>query len=113
MNETNLTNTPQTAVVPAPEISRSEIQRYQTFVWIQIFFLGVSVFAGGFNYKVWSMLDSAILIVSIGIAGLLFVVDEPKLRRIIFYVTIVLYLLAIVDMAINVLISGAVGWRMF
>ncbi len=113
MNETNLTDTSQTGFAPTQEISRSEIQRYQTFVWIQVFFLGVSVFAGGFNYKVWSMLDSAILIVSIGVAGLLFVVDESKLRRIIFYVTIILYLLAVLDMAINVLISGAVGWGMF
>ena len=94
-------------------MSQSEVQRYQIFVWIQLFFLGVSVFAGGFNFTVWSMLDSSILIVSIGMAGLLFVVDDASLRKKIFYTTVVLYLLAILDMAINVLISGSVGWRMF
>lgn len=89
---------------------KSEFQRYQIFVWIQIFFLVVSLITGGFNFTVWSMLDSSILIVSIGVSGLLFVLDDTKYRKNIFNAAIVLYLLAVVDMAINVLISGSVGW---
>lgn len=89
---------------------RSEHQRYQIFVWIQIFFLSISVITGGFNFTVWSMLDSAILIVSLGVSGLLFVMEEIKYRKTIFNIAILLYLLGVVDMAINILISGSVGW---
>lgn len=105
MTETDVTN------VSAPQGARAEMQRYQIFVGIQIFFLVISLITGGFNFKVWSMLDSSILIVSIGVTGLLFVLEETRLRKVIFYTAIVLYLLAVVDMAINILISGAVGWR--
>jgi len=105
MTETDVTN------VSAPQGARAEMQRYQIFVGIQIFFLVISLITGGFNFKVWSMLDSSILIVSIGVTGLLFVLEETRLRKVIFYTSIVLYLLAVVDMAINILISGAVGWR--
>jgi hypothetical protein len=104
MTETNLTNT------SVPQGLRVEMQRYQIFVGIQIFFLVVSLITGGFNFKVWSMLDTSILIVSIGVTGLLFILDETRLRKVIFYTSIVLYLLAVLDMAINILISGAVGW---
>lgn len=90
--------------------SRLEMQRYQIFVGIQVFFLVISLITGGFNFKVWSMLDTSILIVSIGVTGLLFILDNTKLRQTIFYAAIILYLLAVVDMAINILISGAVGW---
>ena len=94
----------------APQASRLEIQRYQIFVGIQVFFLVISLITGGFNFKVWSMLDTSILIISIGVTGLLFVLENTKLRQTIFYAAIILYLLAVVDMAINILISGAVGW---
>lgn len=107
MTESNVTNT------SAPQGSHAELQRYQIFVGIQIFFLVISLITGGFNFRVWSMLDSAILIVSIGVTGLLFVLEETEFRKTIFYTSIVLYLLAVVDMAINILISGAVGWRDF
>jgi hypothetical protein len=102
--ENNVSNT-------TPLLSRNEIQRYQIFVWIQVFFLAISLITGGFNFTVWSMLDSSILIVSIGVSGLLFVMDEVKYRKNIFNVAIVLYLLAVLDMAVNILISGSVGWR--
>lgn len=101
--ESNVSNT-------TPLLSRNEIQRYQIFVWIQVFFLAISLITGGFNFTVWSMLDSSILIVSIGVSGLLFVMDEVKFRKNIFNVAIVLYLLAVLDMAVNILISGSVGW---
>ena len=110
MSENNPSNAVQPTDPPTQPISRSEFQRYQTFVWIQIFFLGVSVITGGFNFKVWSMLDSSILIISIGVSSLLFVLDETKLRKTIFYTSIVLYLMGVLDMAVNILISGSVGW---
>jgi hypothetical protein len=104
MSETNLTDT------VTPQGTRLEMQRYQIFVGIQIFFLVISLITGGFNFKVWSMLDTSILIISIGVTGLLFVLENTKLRETIFYAAIILYLLAVVDMAVNILISGAVGW---
>jgi hypothetical protein len=108
MTDTNAADrSPGESVLPG---SRLEIQRYQIFVGIQIFFLVISLITGGFNFKVWSMLDTSILIISIGVTGLLFILDNTKLRQAIFYVSIVLYLLAVIDMAINILISGAVGW---
>ena len=108
MAQTNLTDTSKGEAVG--QSARIEMQRYQIFVGIQMFFLIVSLITGGFNFKVWSMLDTSILIISIGVTGLLFVLDDTKLRQTIFYAAIILYLLAVVDMAINILISGAVGW---
>jgi hypothetical protein len=108
MAETNLTESSKGETVP--QGSRLEMQRHQIFVGIQVFFLVVSLITGGFNFKVWSMLDTSILIISIGVTGLLFVLDNPKIRQTIFYAAILLYLLAVVDMALNILISGAVGW---
>lgn len=108
MAESNATdNSRGETVLPG---SGLEMQRYQIFVGIQIFFLIISLITGGFNFKVWSMLDTSILIISIGVTGLLFILDNTKLRQTIFYTSIVLYLLAVVDMALNILISGAVGW---
>ncbi len=95
----------------AQGVYRNENQKYGIFVGIQIFFLVVSLITGGFNFTVWSMLDSSILIVSIGVSGLLFVIDETRLRKAIFYISIILYLLAVLDMAVNILISGSVGWN--
>ena len=91
---------------------RDEIAGTKIFVGIQIGFLLLSVFTGGFQFKLWSMLDSALLIQSIGVTALVFVLDEEKLRRLAFRVAVVLYLLGILDMGINVLISGVVGWQM-
>lgn len=111
MTDTNLTNASGSESVP--QGSRVEMQRYQIFVGIQVFFLVVSLITGGFNFKVWSMLDTSILIISIGVTGLLFVLENTKIREAIFYTSIVLYLLAVFDMALNILISGAVGWGDF
>ena len=104
MTDTNVTNVSD---LPASQL---ETQRYLIFVGIQVFFLVISLITGGFNFKVWSMLDTSILIISIGVTGLLFILDNPQLRSIIFYTSIVLYLLAVIDMAVNILVSGAVGW---
>ena len=104
MTEADVTNT------STPQGAHLELQRYQIFVGIQVFFLVISLITGGFNFKIWSMLDTSILIISIGVTGLLFVLENTKLRQVIFYASIILYLLAVVDMALNILISGAVGW---
>jgi hypothetical protein len=88
-----------------------EITRVKVFIWLQLFFLFVSIFTGGFHYKPWSMLDSALLIQSIGITGLVLVLDQPRLRRLAFMTAIILYLLGLLDMGINVLVSGVIGWH--
>jgi hypothetical protein len=97
---------------PLSEVaSHDEIARVKLFLFVQSFFLLLSALAGGFQFKLWSMLDTALLIQSIGVTGLIPVLEEARLRRLAFKVAIVLYLLAILDMGINVLVSGVVGWR--
>ena len=88
-----------------------EVARVKIFLGIQAFFLVVSVLTGGFHFKLWSMLDTALMIQSIGVTALVLVLEEARLRRLAFKVAIILYLLAVLDMGINVLISGVVGWK--
>lgn len=88
-----------------------ELTRVKIFLGIQAFFLVVSVFTGGFNFKMWSMLDTALIIQSIGVTALVVVLDDVRQRRLAFKVAIVLYLAAVLDMGINVCISGVVGWK--
>ncbi len=88
-----------------------EVVRVKIFLAIQGFFLLVSVFTGGFHFAVWSMLDTALMIQSIGVTALVLVLEEAWLRRLAFRTSIVLYLLAVLDMGVNVLISGVVGWK--
>jgi hypothetical protein len=88
-----------------------ELTRVKMFLGIQAFFLAVSVFTGGFHFKLWSMLDTALMIQSIGITALVLVLEEARHRRLAFKAAIVLYLLAVLDMAINVCVSGVVGWK--
>lgn len=57
------------------------------------------------------MLDSALLIQSLGVTGLVPVLDEARWRRLAFRAGIVLYLCAVFDMGLNVLIAGVVGWK--
>lgn len=105
---------PDTSVVeetPLPTPLADEIGRVKIFLGIQAFFLVVSVFTGGFHFALWSILDTALMIQSIGITALVLVLDEARLRRVAFKAAIVLYLLAVLDMGINVLISGVVGWK--
>jgi len=93
------------------EASASELARVKLFLVVQAFFLFVSAFAGGFHFKLWSMLDTALMLQSIGLTGLVPVLEETSLRRLAFRAAVILYLLSILDMGINVLISGVVGWR--
>jgi hypothetical protein len=88
-----------------------ELTRVKIFLGIQAFFLVVSVFTGGFNFKLWSMLDTALMIQSIGVTALVVVLEDARHRRLAFKAAIILYLLAVLDMGINVLVSGVVGWK--
>ncbi len=101
-------------VVEAPYTQTTvadELTRVKIFLGIQAFFLVVSVFTGGFNFKLWSMLDTALMIQSIGVTALVVVLEDVRHRRLAFKVAIVLYLLAVLDMGINVCVSGVVGWK--
>jgi len=105
---------PSFSVMEKPTVQTpisDELTRVKIFLGIQAFFLVVSVFTGGFNFKLWSMLDTALMIQSIGVTALVVVLEEAKHRRLAFRAAIILYLLAVLDMGINVLISGVVGWR--
>ena len=110
-------NTEQKPDIPVVEETKlatpvgEEVGRVKIFLGIQAFFLVVSVFTGGFHFAVWSMLDTALMIQSIGVTALVLVLEEARLRRLAFKAAIVLYLLAVLDMGINVLISGVVGWK--
>ena len=88
-----------------------EMMRVKIFLGIQGFFLVVSIFTGGFQFKLWSMLDTALMIQSIGVTSLVLVLEEEKLRKLAFRTAIIVYLLALLDMGVNVLVSGVVGWR--
>ncbi len=88
-----------------------ELTRVKIFLGIQGFFLVVSVFTGGFNFKLWSMLDTALMIQSIGITALVVVLEDVRHRRLAFKAAILIYLLAVLDMGINVCVSGVVGWK--
>jgi hypothetical protein len=96
---------------PSQPVVTDELTRVKIFLGIQAFFLVISVFTGGFNFKLWSMLDTALMIQSIGITALVVVLEEARHRRLAFKVAIIIYLLAVLDMGINVCISGVVGWR--
>jgi len=115
MNSEHTSDLRGSTIVPAEQKPGGavvdEVTRVKLFLGIQAFFLAVSVFTGGFQFKLWSMLDSALLIQSIGVTGLVLVLDEVGQRRLAFKVAVVLYLLALVDMGVNVLISGVVGWK--
>jgi hypothetical protein len=110
-------NAEQQAIPPVARSPRAqaavadELTRVKIFLGIQAFFLVVSVFTGGFNFKLWSMLDTALMIQSIGVTALVVVLDDARHRRLAFRVAIILYLLAVVDMGVNVCVSGVVGWR--
>src|SRR3989475_10867088 len=95
---------------PPPSVA-DEVTRVKLFLGIQAFFMVLSVFTGGFHFKLWSMLDTALLIQSIGVTSLVLVLEPARLRRLAFNAAIILYLLGLLDMGINVLISGVVGWK--
>ena len=92
-------------------ISKQEETRTLIFLAIQAGFLLVSPFAGGGHRTVWSMLDSALLVLSIGITGLVFALDTSGYRKVAFRVAVILYILAVLDMSLNVFLTGIFGWK--
>jgi hypothetical protein len=110
----NAEQNPSLPAVEKPKLQApvaDELTRVKIFLGIQAFFLVVSVFTGGFNFKLWSMLDTALMIQSIGVTALVVVLEEARYRQLAFKAAILLYLLAVIDMGVNVLVSGVVGWR--
>src|SRR5947207_13189782 len=103
-------NPEPSAISPLFETSKiqspiaDELTRVKIFLGIQAFFMVVSVFTGGFHFKLWSMLDTALLIQSIGVTSLVLVLEGARLRRLAFNTAIIIYLLGLVDLGINVLI---------
>ncbi len=111
MNTTTQLAAPTLEKADSQTTVADELTRVKLFLGIQTFFLVISVFTGGFNFKLWSMLDTALMIQSIGVTALVVVLEEPRFRRLAFKTAILLYLLAVLDMGINVCVSGVVGWR--
>lgn len=110
------TSTPDPVHRPAAEANfeqptRTELVRFKAFIFIQILFLGASPLAGGFQYKWWSMMDTSLLVLSIGMSTLAFVLETPAGRRGIFRAAAVLYVFGVLDMAANILLSGVYGWK--
>jgi len=93
------------------EVTSREIERMKIFLVIQVLFLLLSGITGGFHFKLWSMLDTALMIQSIGISVLTVVLDTRYYRKLAFKVSVILYILSLIDMGINVLLSGVAGWR--
>ncbi|MBN1254463.1 MAG: hypothetical protein JXA50_04250 [Deltaproteobacteria bacterium] len=87
-----------------------EAKRTSAFIGLQLFFLAISPFTGGFHKEVWSMLDSSILVLSIGITGLIYILENQSLRKTFFNIALILYILAVLDMSLNILLSGVLGW---
>lgn len=96
----------------AEEPTGIELARFKTFITIQVIFLCGSPLAGGLRFRPWSMLDTAILVLSIGLSGLAFVMESPAGRRRVLHIAGVMYLLAVLDMSINILLSGILGWKL-
>lgn len=102
---------PPVAEIDPNEITDREVSRVKVFLVIQVLFLLLSAVTGGFNFKLWSMLDTALMIQSIGISGLIVVLETKYTRKLAFKAAVILYILSVVDMGINVLASGVVGWQ--
>jgi len=98
-----------TDLSPAPD-DLGASGRLRLFLFVQVLFLLVTPLTGGFHFRLWSMLDTSLLLASIGITALVPVMESAAQRRAVLWIGIVLYLLGILDMSINVLVSGVVGW---
>lgn len=104
---------PQLNEVQVEEPSARELSRFKTFITIQVIFLLFSPFAGGLRFRPWSSLDSAILVLSIGMSGLAFVLETFKGRRLILNIAAVFYLLGVLDMAMNISLFGVLGQKLY
>jgi hypothetical protein len=111
MNDTNGNVNPiESQKLTALGLTKLEVTRATVLLGMEILCLIFSPLAGGFHRKTWSMLDSALLVLAIGVTSLIYVVDSPNHRRTALYTAIALYMLAIIDMSVNILITGWLGW---
>lgn len=97
--------------LPPSAITNEQPGRIRTFVTIQVLFLLLTPVTGGFHFRAWSMLDTSLMLAAIGVTALAPVLESAGERRLTLRVAVALYLLAIADMSVNVLVSGVVGWR--
>lgn len=114
MNENVPLTSPVAAKPPAPsthEPTKVELARFKAFLFIQFLFLGASPLAGGFHFSIWTMLDTSFLVLAIGMSALAFVLETKESRRLVFRIGASLYALGVLDMAINILLSGVYGWK--
>ena len=88
----------------------SDAERVKLFLTIEMVFLFISFFTGGFHFALWSMMDTALMIQAIGVTALVVVLDQEWMRVLAFRVAVLLYLSSITAMGVAVLISGVVGW---
>ena len=66
--------------LPAP-LEMSEYERVKLFLMIQIGFLFLTPFTGGFRFALWSMMDTALMIQAIGVTALAAVLPEEWQRE--------------------------------
>ncbi|PCJ52811.1 MAG: hypothetical protein COA70_11560 [Planctomycetota bacterium] len=104
-------DTPTVPPPPVDEPTRVELTRFRAFLFIQVLFLCASPITGGFHFSIWTMLDTSFLVLSIGMSALAFVLETKAGRRRVFRLGAALYTLGVLDMAVNILISGAYGWK--
>jgi hypothetical protein len=88
----------------------SDAARVKMFLAIQVAFLMLTPFTGGFHFSLWSMMDTALMIQAIGVTAVVVVLDQEWMRVLAFRLAVCLYLSAIMAMGTAVLISGVVGW---
>ncbi|MGB0951892.1 MAG: hypothetical protein ACPG31_01585 [Planctomycetota bacterium] len=93
------------------DLTPFETRRIKAFVAAQVFFAFGSLLAGGLRGRPWSLLDTAILLLSIGLTGLAFVLETRNGRRRVMRVAATFYLFGVIDMAFNILASGVLGLK--
>lgn len=101
-------------LIPESEgISLRDQARIKAFVITQVVFAFGSLLAGGIKGRPWSYLDTALLVLSLGITGLAFVLETRRACGMAMKVAVTLYLLGVVDMSFNILASGVLGLKPF
>jgi hypothetical protein len=98
------------AINQASAPTMSDAARVKMFLIIQLFFLFITPFCGGFHFALWSMMDTALMIQAIGITALVVVLDQEWMRVYAFRIAVLFYVSSIMAMGIAVLVSGVVGW---
>ena len=66
---------------PTAPLEMSEYQRVKLFLMIQVGFLFLTPFTGGFRFALWSMMDTALMIQAIGVTALAAVLPEEWQRE--------------------------------